>query len=160
MKKQDFLNLSVAKQEAWVKQNIPDFAIKAYEDTLFGMFYQGLENEIDEYIQYPEAYETYEIIAGSDPGFDEDRQAEIENGASLTNDEKLVLQNYIVENADEASWIGLHGWDVGFDDGQAFIVFWGRSEGQGGIRLEYALAFESEKQAHDYLETFELYTYL
>ncbi|WP_375569205.1 hypothetical protein ABWH93_15270 [Seohaeicola saemankumensis] len=157
MKKREFFGLSEAEQEAWVIQKFPDFEAKAYDDTCFGMFFDVLDDQVSEYVEYAEDYETFDILNSALSGFTESRQAEIEAGASLSQAEKLALKRYIADQ-DIDGWTGLHGWNAECDDGQVFVVFWGFSEGQGGIRLEYARAFETRKQADDWLETFEIFS--
>ena len=159
MNKADFLKMPPKDQEVIVLAEFPDFEMRAYDDTCFGIFYDVPDEEIDERVKYADDYGTFDTLASRLPDFNEKRSEEIAGGGPLSESEKLALKEDLSEQNAEA-WTGLHGWKKTCDDGDVFLVFWGHSEGQGGIRLEYSRAFEDEKEAHEWLETFEIYSYM
>lgn len=69
------------------------------------------------------------------------------------------LKQHIADK-DVSGWTGVHGWNLQCDDGEVFGLFWGHSEGQFGIRLEYVCTYETKKQAFVWLDTFEIQSYL
>lgn len=160
MKRYDFLSASLAKQKALVIKQFPNFQDKAYEDTCIGITYDDKFGRLAEYIKYPEDYGTFRILAKSISGFTEARRLEIEAGAKLQKTEKKILKQHIADNDDPDSWLGVHGWEMRFEDGNVFLVFWGESQGQGGISLSYARAFENKRAANAWFETFEIFSYM
>jgi len=159
MNKVNFLKMQRKAQEEIVLAEFPDFQMKAYEDTCFGIFFEVSDDEIEERIKYAEDYATFETLHYVVPGFNDQRASEISNGSPLTENEKKLLKNSIAEEHMDG-WTGVHGWSKSCDDGDVFLVFWGHSEGQGGIQLQYARAFENEQKAREWFETFEVYTYM
>ena len=159
MKKDEFLKMPSKDQETIILVEFPDFEMKAYDDTCFGIFYDVPDEEIEERIKYAEDYDTFDTLQYILPEFNEKRSGELAGGSPLSASEKLALKGYLSEQNAEA-WTGLHGWKKTCDDGDVFLVFWGHSEGQGGVRLEYCGAFENEKKAHEWLETFEIYSFM
>jgi hypothetical protein len=159
MNKAEFLKMPSKDQEIIVLAEFPDFEMRAYDDTCFGIFYEVPDEEIGERVKYADDYGTFDTLQSILPEFNEKRSGEIAGGSPLSASEILALKGYLSEQNAEA-WTGLHGWKKTCDDGDVFLVFWGHSEGQGGIRLEYCRAFENEKEAHEWLETFEIYSYM
>lgn len=159
MNKATFLSLSDHEQRALVLKEFPDFEMKAYEDTCFGIFFDVSDDEIDERVKYAEDYGTFETLRSIVPDFSDERAEEVVAGSPLKNREKSLLKRQIAEEHIDG-WTGVHGWWKTCDDGDVFLVFLGHSEGQGGIRLEYLSAFEVEKKAHDWFETFEIHSYM
>ncbi len=159
MNKAAFLEMSPNEQEMVVLAEFPDFEMKAYDDTCFGIFYEVSDEEIEERVKYADDYETFDTLRLMLPEFNEKRSEEVSGGSPLSETEKLALKGYLAEQSAE-NWTGVHGWKKTCDDGDVFLVFWGHSEGQGGIRLEYFHAFENEKQAHEWFETFEIHSYI
>ena len=159
MKKADFLKLPPKDQEIIVLDEFPNFQMRAYDDTCFGIFYDVPDEEIDERVKYADDYGTFDTLESILPEFNEERSEEIAGGSPMSESERLALKVYLSEQ-DADAWTGLHGWKKTCDDGDIFVVFWGHSEGQGGIRLQYCRAFENEKDAHKWLETFEIYSYM
>lgn len=159
MKKADFLKMPPIDQEIIILEEFPDFQMRAYDDTCFGIFYDVPDEEIDERVKYADDYGTFDTLESILPEFNEERSQEIAGGSPLSESEYLALKVHLSEQ-DADAWIGLHGWKKTCDDGDIFVVFWGHSEGQGGIRLQYCRAFENEKDAQEWLETFEIYSYM
>lgn len=159
MNKAEFLALPLKDQEEIVLEKFPEFAMRAYDNTCFGLFYDVSDEEIEERIKYEEDYDTFDTLQFILPEFDEKRVQQIIGGSPLSETEKIALKKYLADqNAED--WIGLHGWNKTCDDGDVFLVFWGYSEGQGGIRLEYCSAFENRKKAHEWLRTFEIHSFM
>ena len=159
MNKADFLAMSPKEQEIIVLAEFPDFGMRAYDDTCFGIFYDVSDEEIEERVKYADDYDTFDTLRFILPEFNEKRSEEVSDGSPLYVSEKLALKGYISEQNAEA-WTGVHGWTKTCDDGDVFLVFLGHSEGQGGIRLEYCRAFENEKQSQEWFETFEIHSYM
>lgn len=159
MTKAEFLKMQSIDQELIVLAEFPDFKMRAYDDTCFGIFYDVTDEEIEERIKYPDDYGTFDTLEYILPDFNKKRSEEITGGSPLSEAEKLALKEHLSEE-DEDAWIGLHGWNKSCDDGDVFLVFFGHLEGQGGIRLEYRCAFENEKDANEWLETFEIYSHI
>lgn len=159
MNKAIFLGLPQKEQIELILQEFPDFAMKAYEDTCFGIFYDVSDEDIEERVKYAEDYDTFEILRSLLPEFSDNRAEEIAAGSPLSNSEKISLKRHIADE-DIDGWTGVHGWWKTCDDGDTFLVFWGHSEGQGGIRLGYYSAFATKEQAHDWLETFEIHSFM
>lgn len=158
MRIQELLSLPHAEQEAWVMEQFPDYEMKAYEDTIFGIFYDVPDGQIEEYVKCPEEYETFDILRGAVLNFTETRAAEIQAGASLSKAEELAIKRHIADQ--DMFWTGLHGWNASCEDGDIFICFCGRSAGGGEIELVYFGAFETARDAYDCFETFEIFTYV
>jgi hypothetical protein len=127
------------------------------DETWLGILYHLKDYQISGYISNIEDYETLDILRGALPEFSEHRAAEIEAGATLVDSEIAALKQHIADE-DAWGWTGVHGRKLHCEDGEVFVIFLGHSEGQGGIRLEYSCAYETEKQAQTWLETFEIYT--
>ena len=159
MKRAEFLNLPIDAQASWVTHSFPDYQTLAHEDSCFGIFYEVQDYQINGYINDPESYGTIDILRGALPEFSEHRATEIEAGAPLSKSEISALKQHIAEE-DVSGWTGVHGWNLQCDDGEVFVLFWGYSEGQLGIRLEYACAYETKEQAFEMLDTFEIQSYL
>jgi len=159
MNKAAFLEMSPNEQEMVVLAEFPDFEMKAYDDTCFGIFYEVSDEQIEERVKYADDYDTFDTLRFMLPEFNEKRSEEVSGGSPLSETEKLALKGYLAEQSAE-NWTGVHGWNKTCDDGDVFLVFWGYSEGQGGIRLEYCRAFENEKEAHEWLEIFEIHSYM
>jgi hypothetical protein len=159
MKRAEFLNLPIDAQASWVIHSFPDYQTRAHEDSCFGIFYEVQDYQINGYINDPESYGTIDILRGALPEFSEHRATEIEAGAPLSKSEISALKQHIAEE-DVSGWTGVHGWNLQCDDGEVFVLFWGYSEGQLGIRLEYACAYETKEQAFEMLDTFEIQSYL
>ena len=160
MKRAEFLNLPIDAQASWVIHSFPDYQTRACEDScFFGMFYKVRDDQINSYISDREYFETLDILRGALPEFSEHRATEIEAGAPLSKSEVTALKQHIADQ-DVSGWTGVHGWNLQCDDGEVFGLFWGHSEGQFGIRLEYACAYETKEQAFEWLDTFEIQSYL
>jgi hypothetical protein len=160
MKRAEFLNLPIDAQASWVTHSFPDYQMQAYEDScFFGMFYKVRDDQINSYISNREYFETLDILRDALPEFSDHRATEIEAGAPLTKSEIAALKQHIADK-DVSGWTGVHGWNLQCDDGEVFVLFWGHSEGQFGIRLEYVRAYETKKQAFEWLDTFEIQSYL
>lgn len=160
MKKRDFLEMPAKEQEAIVLAEFPNFQEKAYENSCFGIFYEVSDYEIQERVKYADDYDTYDTLQSILPDFNEKRANAVENGSPLTETERLALKRYVADEKGGEDWISVHGWNKTCDDGDVFLVSWGHSEGQLGIRLEYFRAFEDKRQAYGWLETFEIYSYM
>ena len=86
LKLQEFLNLSQEKQSEWVDINIPDYGIKLHEDGYLGAWYPA-ELDWDEYLNNREDYGIADVIAYQDPEITNERKAQIDAGAELTENE-------------------------------------------------------------------------
>ena len=163
MKKQELLNLPFEKQEAWVKSKLPDFEMKAYDDTLFGLFCEVSEEDIYKYLRNQSDDGISDFIEEAIPGLSESRKSKINSGGMLSKQEKLAIKRYMAEadtGNDCLGWVNLHGWYFECDDGLLFLVCWGFAVGIGEIHLDYLRAFESHKEACDFLESFDVYSYV
>ncbi len=159
MRKQEFLNMPTSEQEAWFIREFPNYEMKAYEDTCFGIFYDVPDDQVDDYINNPEDYETFGVLSSSLATFTASRQAEIEAGSPLTHVEKIAIKRHIADE-DVLGWTGINGWSVKLGDGKVFICFYGHTVAIGQVELEYFGAFETEREAHEFLKTSEIYTFL
>lgn len=159
MKKADFLNLSHDQQVEIIVDALPDYQMKAYEDTCFGIFHEISDDDVQERIEYPDDYGTFDILMEKVRGFSESRFAEISTGSRLTPEETKAIKLHIADQ-DPEGCIGVHGWWLDCDDGKIFMMFIGHSIGAGGIHLEYFSAFETEKKAHECFETFEMHSFM
>jgi hypothetical protein len=158
MRIQELLSLPHAEQKAWVMIKFPNFEMKAYEETIFGAFYDVSDHQLEDYLEYPEKHETFGILSSALPNFTDTRAAEIEAGSSLSKAEELAIKRHIADQ--DMFWTGLHGWKAECDDGEVFVCFCGHSTGGGGIELEYFGVFETERHAHICFETFEIFAYV
>lgn len=109
MKKAAFLEMQPSDQEVIVLEEFPDFEMRAYDNTCFGIFYDVPDDEIEEYLTYAEDYGTFDAIKSVLSEFSEKRSEEIADGSPLLTSELLALKKYISEQNAEA-WTGLHGW--------------------------------------------------
>lgn len=158
MKRRDFLNLSTAEQAVLIAEIFPDFQMRAYEDTCIGITYEVSDDRIYDYLEFPEHYGTFDILQSTLPEFTESRAVEIQGGALLNQKEKISLKQHIADN-DATGWTGIHGWNLKCDDGEVFVVFWGYLIA-GGIHLHFHCAFNSQRQAEDWAETLEIFSYM
>ena len=148
--KSAFLKLTPAEQEAWIEVAEPDFGERLYGEGFLGSSYQLDPSTLDEHLQYPADYGLGGMIASQMEGISPDRLDEIEEGATLNDDELEALQYAIAED-------DYHGWDIHsgcyikLRFGAVFALFEGEDLGQGGASFELERVFTSKRQAVAYL---------
>lgn len=84
-------------QEKWLSENIADFDQVPFNGELVGYIIQCDDDHLDEYINYPEDYETGSIIKSVFSELSTSREHEINEGATITIDEKKHLREAILE---------------------------------------------------------------
>ena len=151
MNKAEILSLSWEDQENWLKKNVDDYLTKPYEGDLIGYVIYFHEQLLDEYIEYPEDYETGSLIKTVFNEMPAEREQEINSGSPLSKLEKNYLKKSVVNKLNEEGG-GLVGENftvcgVKCDDGELFVTFCGPSEGAGGVPWSFDNIFTTREAA-------------
>tara|TARA_R110000737_G_scaffold314303_1_gene324043 strand:- start:63 stop:569 length:507 start_codon:yes stop_codon:yes gene_type:complete len=151
MKKAEILSLSWEDQENWLKKNVDDYLTKPYEGDLIGYVIYFHEQLLDEYIEYPEDYETGSLIKTVFNEMPAEREQEINLGSPLSKLEKDYLKKSVVNklNEEEGGLVGENFTVCGVkcDDGELFVTFCGPSEGAGGVDWSFDNIFTTREAA-------------
>ena len=148
--KAEFLRLDLAEQEAWIKAEEPHYNDRLYGEGYLGGSYQINPFTLDDHLQAPEDYGVGGMIASQIVGVSAERIDEIEEGATLSDDELEALSIAIAEQ-------DYHGWDIhsGFyiklRFGAVFALYEGEDLGQGGASFELECVFSSKRKTLAYI---------
>ena len=148
----DILSASKAAQLEWLLKQFPnedidDLTVRAYEQPL-GFFIVFDDGRLQDVLAHPDAYDLGWLL--QDRLSISDQRAEaINGGAALSGAELDALKAELMDRqlqSDEG--ISCAGFAVSAGEGgTVFVAFTGPSEGQGGIRYEFAALFKSRDHA-------------
>lgn len=140
----EFLTLSQDKQADWIGNNIPDYEMYCYGDGYLGAFYP-LEIDLEEFLDDRDAYGVSGLISSQNPEISDERVRQIDDGAEITEKEKVNLLAAIAE-ADVDSWLTHNSFEIQFLNGSVHAYFVGHSLGPGGYDFKYSTSFETYKK--------------
>jgi hypothetical protein len=115
-------------QEKWLNENIADFDQVPFNGELVGYIIQCDDNRLDEYLNYPEDYETGSMIKSVFSELTSSRENEINEGSTITIDEKKYLREAVLEELsnDEFEGENYTVCAVELGDSQLFLTFSGK----------------------------------
>ena len=87
MKKHEILSLQHSEKKDWLIRNVSDYKVKAFYGDLIGYIINVSDDHMEEYVSYPESYETGSVIKKEYPELSTIREEEINSGAPLTKQE-------------------------------------------------------------------------
>ena len=148
--KTEFLKLETLEQEAWIEEVEPDYGERLYGEGFLGSSYQLDPSTLDERLQYREDYGVGGMIASQMSGIGDERQDEIEGGATL-NDDELEALHYAIAEEDYHGWDIHSGCYIKLRLGAVFALYEGEDLGQGGASFELERVFASKRKALTYL---------
>ena len=91
-------NSSLQKQKKWIDKNHPNHMQDAHNDTEFGYLLIGLEDTLEEYMNFDWTDDLGELISSICDDITPTRQKEINDKSALTAEEKASLQAMIIED--------------------------------------------------------------
>ena len=148
----DILSASKAAQLEWLlkqfpKEDIDDLRVRAYERPL-GYCVVFDEDRFHDCLENPDAYELGWMLQGRIEISDERAEA-INAGAEITSTEHAALRALLLDQQSESDdGTYCSGFPVSVEaSSPVFAAFMGLSEGQGGIRYEFAGLFKSRTAA-------------
>ena len=150
--KATFLKLTLEEQETWIETEEPEITYRLYGDSFLGSSYQINSFTLDEHLSAPEDYGIGGMIASQRVNIATERVDQIEEGATLSDDELEALECAIAEQ-------DYHGWDihsgcyVKLRFGAVFALYEGEDLGQGGASFELEKVFKSKKYALQYVSS-------
>ena len=144
--KAQFMKLTLAEQEAWIEENIPDYEGNLYGENYLGSSYNLDDDTLEEHLQFREEYDVSGLIASQITEISEARAEEIDAGADLTDNELLALGEAIAEN-DFDGWGTYSGFRFKVRFGSLYALYVGQDIGQGGVSFELEAVFSSKKSA-------------
>ena len=115
-------------QEQWLHENIADFDQVPFDGELVGYVIQCDDNRLDEYINYPEDFETGSMIKSVFDELSSSREHEINEGAKITIDEKKYLREAVLEELSNDEFEGetYTVCAVELGESQIFLTFSGK----------------------------------
>ena len=144
--KAQFMKLTLAEQEAWIEENIPDYEGNLYGENYLGSSYNLDDDTLEEHLQFREEYDVSGLIASQITEISEARAEEIDAGADLTDNELLALGEAIAEN-DFEGWDTYSGFRFKVRFGSLYALYVGQDIGQGGVSFEIECVLQSEDAA-------------
>ena len=150
--KTEFLKLETLEQEAWIEEAEPDYGERLYGEGFLGSSYQLDPSTLDERLQYREDYGVGGMIASQIPGIGDERQNEIDDGASF-NDVKIDALKVAIAEHDENGWDIHSGCYIKVRFGAVFALYAGEDVGQGGASFELERVFANKRQVMAYLSS-------
>ena len=142
-------------QLKWLMECVPETSFdqlldRAYNEPL-GCYVNLNQYNFDDHLSYPEDYDLGYILQER-LGLNDERAESINNGSSLTDDEKLSLTEYVIDQQlYDDDGISVAGFELSVQGYPSlFVTFTGVSIGQGGIEYEFAQIFESKDIALEY----------
>ena len=97
MKFSELVKFNKLDREQWLRENVADFDQLPFEGELIGYIIHCDNNHLEEYIKFPEDYETGSMIKSVFSELSLSREQEINEGAKITLDEKKYLKEAVVE---------------------------------------------------------------
>ena len=160
MKKHEILSLQHSEKKDWLIRNVSDYKLKAFYGDLIGCIINVSDDHMEEYVSYPESYETGSVIKKEYPELSTIREEEINSGAPLTKQEIEILKSAIIELQAREAYAGVNFTVCNFacDDGEVFVTFSGIFEGPADVDWSFDNIFATKTEAvksvsHDRLET-------
>lgn len=120
--------------------------------VFMGSSYQLDPSTLDERLQYREDYGVGGMIASQIPGIGDERQNEIDDGASF-NDVKIDALKVAIAEHDENGWDIHSGCYIKVRFGAVFALYAGDDVGQGGASFELERVFANKRQVMAYLSS-------
>ena len=148
----DILSASKAAQLEWLlkqfpKKDIDDLRVRAYQQP-FGCFVVFDNSRLQDILAYPDAYDLGWLL--QDRLSISDQRAEAINGAAALSLAELdALKAELMDRQLQSDdGIACAGFAVSTaEGGTVFAAFTGSSEGQGGVRYDFAGLFTSRDHA-------------
>jgi hypothetical protein len=148
----DILSASKAAQLEWLlkqfpKEDIDDLRVRAYEQPI-GCCIVHDEDRLQDCLENPDASDLGWMLQGRIKISDARAEA-INAGAEISSAEHAALRALLLDQqseSEEGTYISGFSVSSG-DDSTIFAAFMGLSEGQGGIRYEFAGLFKSRATA-------------
>lgn len=150
MKKSELLALNLDKQVSWLKKNLPDFLEMAHGADDIGEVIPFIDSDLDDYINYPESYDTGLMIKGIDEKMSDKRAEEINLGAPLTKSERDCLEESHIDNIFEGSEGGVlvcTGYKIPCENEEVYVAFEGYLAGQASYQPSLVGIFPSQEDA-------------
>lgn len=144
--KAQFLKLTLAEQEAWIEENIPDYEGNLYGENYLGISYNLDDDTLEEHLQYRDEYDVSGLIASQISDISDARAEEIDAGADLTDHELSALGEAIAEN-DFDGWDTYCGFRFKVRFGSLYALYVGQDIGQGGVSFELECVLRNEGAA-------------
>ena len=148
----DILSASKAAQLEWLlkqfpKEDIDDLRVRAYEQPL-GFFIVFDDSRLEDVLAYPDAYDLGWLLQDC-LSISDQRAEAINGGVALSGAELNALKAELMGRQLESDdGISCAGFAVSAGEGgKVFAAFTGPSEGQGGIRYDFAGLFTSRDHA-------------
>lgn len=146
MKVSEVLNLSFSDKEAWLE------TIKADQDEELLCYVVTFDYSVlEDWLAYPEDYEIGGSLKEVWPELADSRASEITAGAKLSDEELARLKEAVwqdqVNNDEGHDGRNYMGFEAPCIDGSVYALFYGYSEGQGGVPWTLEGVYESKAKA-------------
>lgn len=107
MQIKELISLKPSEQERWLRERISDFDQLPFDGEPVGYIIHCDDERLNDYINYPEDYETGSLIKSAYSQLSSERENEINSGSKITSIEKKHLKSAVLEILSNDEFEGL-----------------------------------------------------